>query len=318
MASQSWLAIEESTMPTGYQNDLYVLPFDHRASYIKGMFNFAHPLDAKQQAIVEDSKQVIYEGFLQGTTQGVPRSAAAILVDEEFGTQILHLAHEKNYMTALSVEKSGSDEFQFEYGERFAEHIETFDPTFAKVLVRYNPEDDAEMNRRQCERLEKLSDYCVRTNRLFMFELLMPPTEAQLKSVRGDKDTYDLERRPQLMLDAIAALQDAGVEPSIWKIEGLDRREDCLRIVAAVRRNGRDHVNCIVLGRGADEKKVIAWLETAASVEGFTGFAVGRTTFYDAVADYEAKKATREQAVQRIAERYAGWVKAFENARQAA
>ncbi|HEY4072593.1 MAG TPA: DUF2090 domain-containing protein [Herbaspirillum sp.] len=305
-------------MPIAYQNDLYVLPFDHRASYIKGMFNFTHPLDAKQQAIVEDSKQLIYEGFLKGVTQGAPKAAAAILVDEEFGAQILHSAHEKNYLIALSVEKSGSDEFQFEYGERFAEHIETFDPTFAKVLVRFNPEDDAEMNRRQCERLKKLSDYCIRTNRLFMFELLMPATEAQLKSVQGDKDAYDLERRPQLMLDAIAALQDAGVEPSIWKIEGLDRREDCVRIVAAVRRDGRDHVNCIVLGRGADEKKVIAWLETAASVEGFTGFAVGRTTFYDAVADYEAKKATREQAVQRIAERYVGWVKAFEAARQAA
>jgi myo-inositol catabolism protein IolC len=303
-------------MPIGYQNDLYVLPFDHRASYIKGMFDFTLPLDARQQAIVEDSKQVIYEGFLQGVTQGVPKAAAAILVDEEFGAQILHSAHEKNYMTALSVEKSGVEEFQFEYGERFAGHIEAFDPTFAKVLVRYNPEDDAEMNRRQCERLKKLSDYCVRTNRLFMFELLMPATATQLKSVHGDKDAYDLECRPQLMLDAIAALQDAGVEPSIWKIEGLDRREDCLRIVAAARRDGRGHVNCIVLGRGADEKKVVSWLQTAASVEGFTGFAVGRTSFYDAVADYEAKKATREQAVRRIADRYAGWVKAFEDGRQ--
>lgn len=302
-------------MPTGYDKALYLLPFDHRNSYVSGMFHFSLPLDPAQQARVEDSKQLIYEGFLQAIADGVAQAHAGVLVDEEFGARILRDAHQHRYVTALSVEQSGVDEFQFEYGEQFGQHIEAFDPTFVKVLVRYNVEDDPAMNRRQVERLKQLSAYCRSRDRLLMFELLVPATEAQLERVQGDRETYDLGLRPGLMLEAIRALQDGGVEPAVWKIEGLDSREDCERIVAIARRDGRQHVSCIVLGRGADEKKVIAWLETAATVEGFIGFAVGRTSFFDAVADYEAEKITRAEAAQRIADRYAGWVDSFERAR---
>ena len=156
--------------------------------------------------------------------------------------------------------------------------------------MRYNPEDDAALNQRQTTRLKQLSDYCRAAGQLFMFELLVPATKAQMDRVQADKNTYDLRSRPALMLQTIRTLQDAGVEPDVWKIEGLDRREDCERVVEIARRDGRSEIGCIVLGRGADEKKVKHWLATAASVPGFIGFAVGRTTFWDAVADYEAKK----------------------------
>jgi len=304
-------------MQLGYDKALYLLPFDHRNSYVKSMFHYTYPLDAQQQAQVEDSKQVIYQGFLQAVAGKVGKENAGVLVDEEFGAQILRDARQQGYVTALSVEKSGSEEFHFEYGDQFAEHIETFDPTFAKVLVRYNSADDADINRRQTERLKTLSDYCRKTQRRFMFEMLVPATEAQLQSVQGDKQAYDLKLRPQLMLDAIRTLQDGGVEPDVWKIEGLDRREDCERVVELTRRAGRDRVSCIVLGRGADDKKVVDWLQTAAGVEGFIGFAVGRTSFFEAIADYEAKRATREETVKRIATQYAGWIDSFEQARAA-
>ena len=298
----------------GYDRPLYLLPFDHRQSYVTGMFKFNAPLTTDEHDAVVDSKQVIYDGFRQALGSGVPTSHAGILVDEEFGAGILHDATTNGYVTALSIEKSGSDEFEFEYGEAFAEHIEAFDPTFAKVLVRYNSEDDATLNRRQTVRLKRLSDYCRAAGRSFMFELLVPATKAQMDRVQVDKDAYDLRIRPALMVRAIHDLQEAGIEPDIWKIEGLDRREDCERIVETARSDGRHDVGCIVLGRGADEKKVVAWLETAASVPGFIGFAVGRTTFWDAVADYEARKATRQEAASRIAQRFREWVNVFERA----
>jgi myo-inositol catabolism protein IolC len=172
--------------------------------------------------------------------------------------------------------------------------------------VRYNPEGDAALNQRQATRLKQLSDYCRAAGQLFMFELLVPATAAQ----RGP--TYDLRLRPGLTLQVIRSLQDAGVEPDVWKIEGLDRREDCERVVATARRGGRRGVGCIVLGRNADAKRVAGWLETAASVPGFIGFAIGRTTFWDPVADYLAKRATRPEAVSRIAERFGEWVAIFE------
>ena len=176
-------------------------------------------------------------------------------------------------------------------------------PTFCKVLVRCNPEGDAAMNRRQAGRLRHLSDYLHRTGRKFMFELLVPAEQAELEELHGDKRAYDRSRRPRHMVDAIHELQDAGVEPDVWKIEGLDRTEDCVAVVAAARRAGRAGVGCIVLGRGEDEAKVESWLSTAARVPGFIGFAVGRTTFWDALVGWRDGRTTREAASAEIARR---------------
>jgi myo-inositol catabolism protein IolC len=296
----------------GYTKPLYLLPFDHRHSYITGMCHFTPPLTDDQRAAVISSKRVIYDGFLKAVRDGLPRDRAGILVDEEFGAAILRDAVRDGYVTAMSTETSGSDEYEFEYGSAFAAHIKAFGPTFAKVLVRYNPEGDATLNQRQTARLKQLSDYCRGADQRLMFELLVPATKSQLDSVQGESAAYDLRLRPTLMVTAIRALQDAGVEPDVWKVEGLDRKEDCERIVAVARRDGRTEVGCIVLGRGADEKKVVAWLQTAASVAGFIGFAVGRTTFWDPVADYLAQRVTRDEAVARIAARYAEWAAIFE------
>src|SRR5262249_24738883 len=196
----------------------------------------------------------------------------------------------------------------FEYGPDFARHIEQFEPTFSKVLVRYNPGGDKAMNRRQAGRLRELSQYLRASGRMFMFELLVPPNLAQLQELGNDKRAFDLRVRPSLMVQAIHDLQDAGVEPDVWKIEGIDRKEDCQRVVAAARRGGRDKVGCIILGRGEDDRHVRQWLTTAAAVPGFTGFAVGRTTFWNPLVNYRANKLTREAAVAQIAASYREWV----------
>ena len=303
-------------MKPGYDRPLYLLPFDHRHSYITGMFHFEPPLTREQNDAVADSKRLVYEGFEQAAGAGVSRDAAGILVDEEFGTPILRDARQRGYVTAVSTEKSGANEFEFEYGPDFADHIEAVDPTFAKALVRYNPQGQRALNQRQEERLKQLSDACRRNQRRFMFVLLVPATEPQLKRVGGDRDAYDHQLRPALVIEAMRALQDAGVEPDVWKIEGLARRADCERVVETARQGGRDTVGCIVLGRGADEARVRGWLATAASVTGFIGFAVGRTSFWDAVAGYRAHTLTRAQAAAKIAGRFREWVDVFEQARR--
>jgi 5-dehydro-2-deoxygluconokinase len=253
------------------------------------------------------------DGFQSALAAGVPKEKAGILVDEQFGAAILHDAAAKGIITACPAEKSGQDEFDFEYGEGFARHIEAFDPTFCKVLVRYNPEGDRALNQRQAARLKRLSEVLAAENRSrFMFELLVPPEKAQLDKVNGDRRAYDLELRPRLMVEAIRELQGAGVEPDVWKVEGLDRREDCREIVAAARDRGRDHVGCIILGRGEDHRKVREWLQVAARVPGFIGFAVGRTDFWDPLVAWRSKSATREQAVAEIAARYREFVDLFE------
>ena len=303
-------------MNLGYDKALYLLPFDHRQSYVTDMFHFEPPLDALQRDQVIDSKQLIYEGFRRALSEGVPFEAAGILVDEQFGAAILRDARQRGCITALSVERSGVEEFEFEYEADFASHIEAFDPTFAKVLVRYNPEGDPALNRRQVDRLKELSEYCQRSQRKFMFELLVPPTEEQLARAGGDKSIFDRQARPLLMQQTLRALQDAGIEPDVWKVEGLDSHADGERIVKIARRGGRDGVGCIVLGRGADEAQVRSWLTVAARVPGFIGFAVGRTSFWDAVAGYRAQTLTRVEAVAQIARRLREWVDVFEDRRE--
>jgi 5-dehydro-2-deoxygluconokinase len=303
-------------MPRGYERPLYIQPFDNRGSFQTKMFGWHPPLTEAQTAEIADAKRVIYEGFLEAITAGVPREKAGILVDEQFGAAILRDAAADGFTTAAPAEKSGQDEFDFEYGEDFARHIEAFNPTFCKVLVRYNPEGDHAMNREQAARLKRLSDYvAARGQSRFMFELLVPPEKAQLDKLGGDKKRYDLELRPRLMVGAIRELQLAGVEPDIWKIEGLDRREDCQAIVAVARAGGRDRVSCIVLGRGENDAKVTEWLQIAASVPGFIGFAVGRTDFWDPLIAWRAGKSTRAQAAAEIARRYHAFVDIFEKAR---
>src|SRR5262249_4532385 len=254
----------------GFDQPLYILTFDHRGSFETKMFGWHGNLNEAQTAEIAAAKQVIYEGVKAALAGGVPKDKAGILVDEQFGSAILRDARANGYATACPAEKSGQDEFDFEYGADFARHIEAVQPTFCKVLVRYNPGGETALNQRQTARLKQLSDYLhSKSQSRFMFELLVPAEKAQLDQLKGDKNAYDLQLRPKLMVQTIQQLQDAGVEPDVWKIEGLNRREDCEKIVAAARRGGRHKVGCIIVGRGEDDKRVHEWLTPAAGVRGF-------------------------------------------------
>jgi myo-inositol catabolism protein IolC len=302
-------------MPRGYDRALYILPFDHRGSFQAKMFGWKSPLSDAQTAEISRAKEVIYDGFNAALAGGLPKEKTGVLVDEQFGAAILRDAASKNVVTACPAEKSGQDEFDFEYGEDFARHIETFDPTFCKVLVRYNPQGDRTVNKRQAARLKRLSEFLAAKKRSrFMFELLVPAEKTQLEQLNGDKASYDSKLRPALMVDAIHELQEDGIEPDLWKVEGLGRREDCESVVAAACAAGRDHVGCIILGRGEDERKVRQWLGIAAQVPGFIGLAVGRTVFWDPLVAWRSKKATRQQTVDAIAKRYREFVDLFERA----
>ncbi|HYW86451.1 MAG TPA: DUF2090 domain-containing protein [Chloroflexota bacterium] len=301
-------------MSVGYNKPLYILPFDHRGSFQTGLFGWKGTLDAEQTARVASAKQVVYEGFKKAVDAGVPKDRSGILVDEQFGAAILADAAKAGFITSAPAEKSGLEEFEFEYGADFARHIEAMNPTFCKVLVRYNPGGDAPMNARQAARLRQLSEYLHGHNRLFMFELLVPAEKAQLERVDGDQGAYDRELRPSLMVSAMRELQDAGVEPDVWKIEGLDRQSDCQDVVAVAQRDGRSNVGCIVLGRGENDRKVVEWLSIAAAVPGFIGFAVGRTSFWEPLVAWRDAQLSAVAAAAEIASRYRRWVTTFEQA----
>jgi myo-inositol catabolism protein IolC len=299
-------------MDLGYDGRLYILAFDHRGSFQKKMFGIEGDPSPEQTETIADAKHLIFEGLQRASEQGAEAGVTGALVDEQFGGQIPADARSAGLKLAMPVEKSGQNEFDFQYGDDFGAHIERFDPHFAKVLVRYNPDGDSEMNRRQLERLKRLSDWLHEHDRKFLFELLVPAEEGQLESVGGDSDRYDAELRPELMRRAIADAQDAGIEVDIWKIEGVDERSDAEAIAEQTRAGGRDGVACVLLGRGADDAKVEHWLTQAAPVEGFVGFAIGRTIWWDALKAFLDGSLEREKAAQRIADNYLRFVRVYQ------
>jgi myo-inositol catabolism protein IolC len=298
-------------MALGYDEDLYVLAFDHRGSFQKGLFGITGQPGPEDRARIAEAKAIIFEGFQQALGQGVPRRTAGMLVDEEYGADLARAAHREGLVLAMPVEKSGQDEFDFEYGEDFGKHIEAFDPTFAKVLVRYNPHADREVNARQLVRLETLCTWLHDRDRRFLFELLVPALPDQLAEVDGDHDRYDREVRPGLMLQAIRDCHERGVEPDVWKIEGLDRQEDSRAVADLVRSGGRDAVVCVVLGRGANREAVERWLRAGAAVPGFVGFAIGRTIWHQPLAAWVEGSASREDAAAAIARTYREMVEVY-------
>jgi myo-inositol catabolism protein IolC len=301
-------------MPLGYDGRLYILAFDHRGSFQKKMFGIEGDPDEEQTRTISDAKHLIYEGMVKAVERGgADASTLGVLVDEQFGRTIIPQAKEAGLKTAMPAEKSGQNEFDFQYGDDFGAHIEEFDPDFCKVLVRYNPDDDAEMNQRQNERLKRLADWLHDHDRKFLYELLVPATDAQLESVGGDEDRYDAELRPELMRRAIEEAQEFGIEVDIWKIEGVDERSDAAMLAEQTRKGaGREGVVCVLLGRGASDEKVEQWLRAAAPVDGFIGFAIGRSIWWDALKGFLDGSIEREAAAEKIADKYLRFIRVYE------
>jgi 5-dehydro-2-deoxygluconokinase len=305
-------------MNLGYDQQLYILAFDHRGSFQKKFFGIEGEPDAEQTAIIADAKHLIFEGLLQAVSAGADPSVTGVLVDEQFGSTVPAEAKQKGLKLAMPAERSGQPTFDFQYGDDFGEHITAFDPDFTKVLVRYNPEGDVRSNREQLTKLKRLSDWLKQNDRRFLFELLVPAEDAQLESVGGEEERYDAELRPELMRRAIAEIQDVGIEVDVWKIEGVDERSDCEMLVEQARIGGRDGVVCVVLGRGANDAKVDQWLAAAAPVDGFVGFAIGRSIWWDPLKAYVDGKIERAAGARKIAENYLRFIAVYERARTAA
>ncbi|HWX97598.1 MAG TPA: DUF2090 domain-containing protein [Solirubrobacteraceae bacterium] len=302
-------------MTLGYDHKLYILAFDHRGSFQKKFFGIEGEPDPEQTAIIADAKHLIFEGLQQAVGAGADPSVTGVLVDEQFGSTVPLEARERGLKLAMPVERSGQPMFDFQYGEDFAKHIERFGPDFSKVLVRYNPDGDAAENEVQLGKLKRLSDWLAANDPKFLFELLVPAEDVQLDSVGGDVERYDAELRPELMRRAMAEIQDAGIEVDVWKIEGVDRRSDCEMLVAQARSGGRENVVCVVLGRGADDAKVDHWLTQAAPVDGFVGFAIGRSIWWDPLKAYVDGKIERAAGARRIAEKFLHFVSVYERAK---
>jgi 6-phosphofructokinase len=308
---------KERSMSLGYDRPLYILASDHRTSFATKLFGIEGTPTGEERERMSEAKRIILQGLLS-VAEGAEPGTVGTLMDEEYGASAARAAKESGLVLALAAEKSSQAEFELEYGDEFAQHIEAFDPDFVKVLVRYNPEGDGEMNRRQAARLADLSNWLAPRETKFLFELIVPPERAQLAELESEPESFATELRPRLTATAIAELQAAGVEPDVWKVEGMNTVADYQQVADAARAGGRDHVACVVLGAGADEVTVAHWLREAARVDGFTGFAIGRTIFWDALTRWNAGEIDGDAAAAMIADNYRRTIDLYTSATQTA
>ena len=300
-------------MALGYDGTLYILAFDHRGSFRKMLGITGAPTE-EDVAKVGDAKRLIFEGMQQALADGAPADKVGVLVDEEAGADVARDAKAAGIKLAMPVEASGQPVFDFEYGDDFGAHIEAFDPDFSKVLVRWNPDDDPADKNLQGERLARLGEWLHANDRKYLFELLVPASDKQMELAGGDAKAYDTEIRPYVTLQAIEEIQAAGIEPDIWKIEGLDRAKSCELLSGLVRRDGRDGVVAVVLGRGADDSAVDHWLRQGAGVDGYAGFAIGRSIFRAGVEGIRDGTMQRSAAIADVAANYRRFVDVYEQA----
>ena len=299
-------------IPTGYTNALLILPFDHRGSFAKTLMGFKPPLSRAEKKKISEMKEMVYKGFLKARSKRKDKASYGILVDEEYGSKILKDANKRGIITACPVEKSGQKEFMFDFGNKFRDHIRKVNPSIVKVLVRYNPTNNKESNKRQLKRLHTLSTFCHKEKYKLMFELLVPPSEKDLKKCKT-AEKYDTTLRLDRTVKAIKEVQTK-VHPDIWKLEGFAGPK-WKRIIAQVKKQDTKE-GIIVLGRGADKEKVKKWLIGADQYKQIVGFAVGRTVFFKPLEDYKNKKITKTQAIDRIAKRYGSFINLWKKYRK--
>ena len=298
----------------GYSQDLYILAFDHRGTITKGLLGVEGREPTQDEANkVSEMKQIIFDGFLKANEYGITGGDPAILVDETFGLEVQQKAKEMNIKFAAPVEKSGQKVFDFEYGDQFGEKINEVGADFVKILVRWNPDDEEEIRETQGNRIKELSDWLTENDKKFLLEFLVPATEEQLASVENDQARYDSEIRPKLAVKVVEEMRERGADPDIWKIEGLDTPEDCEKVAHAIRTGDREDVIAVVLGRCASDEKVNEWLRAGSSVEGYKGFAIGRSIFWDALKSFHEGEKSREEAVEEIAQSYLGFLSVYQN-----
>jgi myo-inositol catabolism protein IolC len=287
---------------------IFALAFDHRNSLRRDFMHLTGQPAPEQHSTMVAAKGVVTDALIEAAPQVSP-DTPVLLIDHEYGGQFVPRAQAAGVKVAMPVEESGQAELRYLCDGHPERVVDAHHPDYVKVLIRYNPGGDTAMNARQRGRLRQLSDWLDGRPERLMLELLVPPEPAQLAAVADDQSRFDRETRAGLTVTAIDQIADDGLRPALWKIEGPESREDAARIAEAVRSADPD-TGCLVLGRGADDAAVRRWLAIAAVTEGFTGFAVGRTIWWDALRAFTAD-GDADSAVRAVTARYLDLVRYY-------
>jgi myo-inositol catabolism protein IolC len=282
---------------------------DHRA-VMRQIFGRPDESAAAQTARFEAGKSLIFRALGQALDAGVMEPKhTGVLVDEMYGSRVARAVPGRGCLLFMPVEVSRpafdgtAPELEFEHGDAFGDHLAAFPVDGVKVLVVHNPSMPPDRRGRQAARCRQAMNWAREHSLPFMLELLTPPTPEQLRRAGGTRKQFDASMHADLVAGAIQDLRQAGVEPDIWKLEPLPAVADYQAIAGLCRAGGRTAVTCLLLGGGADIDLVEHWLADIRRVEGFSGFAIGRSLWKEPLTAYYAGAAMEEKTVKAIAER---------------
>jgi myo-inositol catabolism protein IolC len=295
--------------PPSPAQPLFILAMDHRDSFGRTLFGVQGEPTEQQLASMRSAKSTIFAAAQRLAGTDIGGGQLGILVDERLGADVARQAKAAGFVLAMPAEVSGSDRLRFEYGDDFGQHIEAFDPDWVKVLVRFNPADPADLQQDQLATLRRLHDWVTSHRRHWLLELLVPPTREQL-AAHEDQALFDEHERPGLTVQVIKTMTDAGVRPRIWKLEGYETTAGAQEVLDAMRVADPD-ASAIVLGRNAPQRQVDHWLDVAAPLQGYVGFAIGRSIWDEPLADLLAGRSGQDATEQKISERYAHFIRRY-------
>jgi myo-inositol catabolism protein IolC len=303
--------------PTPEDRVLLILAVDHRTSLERDVYGLTAPPTPAQAARISADKLLVYQALLDATRQLPAGARPGILIDEQYGASVAELASRTGgaVSVCMPIEASGQDWFGFAYGDDWEQHARFFATDHAKVLVRDNPGLDPVLREQQARRLAQVSAWAAGSSRSLIIELLVPATDADQDAVAGSQDRHDDELRPGHTLAVMEYLQDRGVDPAIWQVEGLDRHDDAVAAAAAARRGGRQ-ARCMVLGQHAPHDTLEHWLEVAAPIPGWMGFAIGRSIWQAPLHAHLHDHCTAREARRRITGAYLDYARYYLAARE--
>jgi myo-inositol catabolism protein IolC len=295
---------------------LLILAADHRASLERDLYRLSAPPTPAQAARISGDKLLVYRALLDAAAWLPAQIQPGVLIDEEYGASVAELASRSAGAVSLCMplEASGQEWFRFAYGDQWQQHAGFFAARHAKALVRDNPGLDPALREQQAKQLSQVSAWAAGTGRSLILELLVPATAADRDATEGSVPRYDDKLRPGHTLQVMEYLQDNGVEPAFWTVEGLDRHDDAVAVAAMAQRGGRQ-ARCLVGGRHASYDELEHWLQVAAPIPGWAGFSIGGSIWRDPLRSHLRHLCTAGEAQRRIRDAYVSYARDYLQAR---
>jgi myo-inositol catabolism protein IolC len=313
------VAGEGADIPGGALPDnrvLLILAADHRGSLERGLYGLTAPPTPAQAARIIADKLLVYQALLDAVAWLPAQIQPGVLIDEQYGASVAAMAsHSAGAVSVcMPLEASGQEWFGFAYGEDWQRHAAFFAAGHAKVLVRDNPGLDPARREQQARLVAQVSAWAARAARSLIVDLRVPATGTDQDVTEGNTDRYDDELRPAHTVAVMEYLQDHGVEPALWTVEGPGRHDDAVAVAAMAQRGGRQ-ARCLAGGRHAPYDTLKHWLQVAAPIPGWAGFAIGGSIWWDPLHAHLRHINTAGEARRRIRNAYLDYARYYLKAR---